>query len=137
MRFEEALFDYLSADGGVAGLVEDRIYPVRLPEGAKLPAISWFQVSSDRIPTYDPFPRDDWTRKRIQFNSWATDPNTAMLVGEAVMLALSGYDGDMSGLAIGSSESVTELDTYDGQTKLFRKIQDFHISYEEDLEPSS
>lgn len=133
-QLETALFDYLSTDPGVSALVGDRIYPVRLPEKAVLPAIAWNRVSANRLNTYDAFEQTDaWVQARVQFNCWYNTAEGAIEVGEAVLLALSGYGGDMSGQLIGSSFAVNEFDTYEAATKLYRRILEFVISYEDDI----
>lgn len=138
MKFEQALYEYLTDDGNIAALVSDRVYPMRLPEGAAMPAISWHRVSANRIYTYDLFADTDaWTAARIQFNCWSrVSAEEAIAVGEAVLLALSGYDGDMGGQYIGSSFAVGELDTYEPDTQFYRRIVDLQMSYEDDLADS-
>lgn len=137
-RLEEALFTYLSGDDGISDLVGARIYPMRLPEGATLPAISWNRISANRLYTHDTFDETDaWTAARVQFNCWATSAEEAMRLGEAVLLALSGYDGDMAGELVGSSFAINELDDYEPATKLHRRILDFLISYEDDVRTAS
>jgi hypothetical protein len=60
-----------------------------------------------------------------------------MQVGEAVMLALSGYGGQMGGQLVGASFNVLEIDIYEPEAKMYRRTLDFQIMYEEDLTPSS
>lgn len=135
---EEALFTYLSADPAVYALVEERIYPFRLPEGCLLPAIAWQRISSSRTYTHDPFEDTSaFVRARIQFSCWAIAPLQAIQIGEAVLLALSGYTGDMAGQLIGASSAELELDEYEQQTKLYRRVLDFFISYEDEPKPTS
>jgi len=137
-KLEVALTSYLTADGSeVAAMVGDRVFPVKVPEGAKLPCISWRRVSASRQYTHDPYDTTDaWVTARVQFSCWATTPLDAIKVGEAVMLALSGYEGDMAGQLIGSSDGVLEMDDYQTEQKLFRRVVDFIISYEDDLHSS-
>lgn len=138
LALENALFAYLSTDPQLSSLVEDRIFPIRMPEGTVLPAVTYARVSSTRTYFYEKFEdTDPFTRVRVQFNCWSNIADQAMEVGEAVLLALSGYDGDMAGQLIGSSFNVLEQDQYEGDAKLFRRILDFHIMYEDDLEPTS
>lgn len=133
-QLEEALSAYLIADDGVSSYVGDRVYPVRLPEGTVLPAIAWQRISSQRAYTYDDFAdTNPFVTARVQFACWATTALESIRIGEAILLALSGYEGDMSGQPIGSSFAVTEVDTYESETKLFRRLLDFFISYEDDI----
>jgi hypothetical protein len=129
-KLEEALFDYLTSDAGVSALVDERVYPVRLPERSLIPAISWSRVSANRIYTYSTFEDTDaWVAARIQFNCWDYTAMGSMELGEAVLKALSGYYGEF----IGSSFAINELDIYEAPTKFHRRILDFLISYEDDL----
>ena len=135
MRLEEALFDYLSTDPGISALVNDHVYPVRLPEGAPLPAVSFHRVSAERIYTHEIFSETDaWVRARVQVDCWSQDSaEQAMDVGDAVLAALSGYEGDMSGELIGSSFVVNEFDTYEAPTKIHRRILEFMVAYEDNV----
>jgi hypothetical protein len=138
VSLETAIFDYLSEDPGVAALVGDRIYPVRIPPGTNaqptpLPAISFQRISAGRTYTYDSFAETSaWVRARVQFSCWSNSALGAIEVGEAVLLALSGYNGTMSGKYIGASSAELELDDYDAGGKLFRRAIDFFISYEDE-----
>lgn len=133
-RLEAAIFDYLSSDPVIESFVGDKIFPVRGPDKVPLPYISWRRVSANRLYTYDRFADTDaWTTARIQFDCWATTANEAMEIGEAVLAALSGYEGDMSGQLIGSSFAVNEFDTFDTESKFHRRTLDFFVSYEDDV----
>lgn len=137
-QLEEVLSTYLLADEGVAAMVEDRVYPVKVPEGAKLPCLSWRRVATTRQYTHDPYEATDaWVTARVQFSCWGVTPLDAIKVGEAVMLALSGYEGQMSGQLIGSSNNVQEFDDYVPQQKIYRRLQEFNISYEDALPSGS
>lgn len=135
----EAVFDYLSNDPGVSALVGDRIYPFRLPEKIVVTpgvpgfiGVTWQQVSAGSTPTFDPVEEyDTWISARVQFNCWAYTGDGAMTLGEAVLAALSGYDGSIGGDLIQSSFLVNELDIYEVPTKFFRRILEFQISYED------
>jgi hypothetical protein len=135
---ETALYNYLTGDAGVAALVGDRVYPVRIPPGTNaqptpLPAISFQRITASRTYTYDSFADTSaWVRARVQFSCWSHSAQEAIEVGEAVLLALSGYNGDMSGKVIGQSSAELELDDYDAGGKLFRRVVDFFIYYEDE-----
>lgn len=137
-RLEEALFDYLTNDPGFESLVGDRLFPFHIPEGAAFPNVTYGRVSAQRDYDYDPFESTNaFVRVRMGFHCWSRNPEEAMKIGEAVLLALSGYEGDMGGQLVGASFAVLEQDTYEGETKLYRRSLDFQILYEEDLTPSS
>jgi hypothetical protein len=129
----EALKSYLTNDSEISAFVSERVYSMRLPEKSTIPAISWHQVSGrDAAPTYDAAEDySTWISARIQFNCWGRSGDQAMNLGEAVIAALSGYDGSIGGDLIQSSFLVNELDIYEVPTKLYRRILDFQISYED------
>lgn len=135
--FEEAFTAYLLDDPGIAAAVADRVNPMRLPEKSIIPAISWHRVSAAREYTYDPFPDEHaFTTARIQIDCWAYTAMEAMDVADAVLAALSGYDGDFGGEFLGATFAVNEFDTYEAPTKLHRRILDFMVSYEDALTAS-
>lgn len=132
-----ALRGFLLDDVAVSDFVEDRIYAVHLPEGAHLPAIALQQVSAPRRMTYDPGPQRGWVTKRMQVTCWSNSLNEAFDLGDAVLTALSGVSGDMEGLLIGSTVPANELEDYEARTKLYRRILDFQISYDNDQDETS
>lgn len=128
----EELKSYLTSDPAISALASNRVYAMRLPEKATLPAISWHQVSGiDGAPTYitdDDY--DTWVSARIQFNCWGKSADHAMNLGEAVRAALSGYSGAFTGDLIQSSFLVNELDIFEVPVQFYRRILDFQITYE-------
>lgn len=122
---EAPLFTYLSAELSVG----DRIYPKRAPEGAVLPYVIYERVSSQRTMTHDAFgTMRAWVRARVSFTARAITMLGAIGIGEEIVAALSGY-GDHS--PIGSCEVTTEIDLYDAQTKLYSRVTDVYVSYED------
>lgn len=127
---ETPLFDYLTT--ALAAEVDDRIYPKRAPEGSVLPYITYERVSSQRSYTHDPFPDEmAWVRARVSFACVAQTMLGAIDIGEALVEALSGYHGDMEGLDVGKADVLTEFERYDEQTKLYRRIVDVLIDYQD------
>ena len=129
---DEALYSYLSSDTRLTELVSDRIYPVRIAPKSLLPCVVWQPTSAIREYTFDPFEDTSaWVKALVQFSCWSENPKIAFDVGDAVLFALSGYSGDMAGEYIGSSMAELELADYEPDTKLFRRLLDFRISYED------
>jgi hypothetical protein len=133
-KLEYALFEYLSTDPGISALVDTRIYPSKIPEPGIFPAIAWNRVSTNRINTYDSFDTgsEAYSFARIQFDAWDKSFEGAIAVGEALLAALSGYGGVMSGELI-TAHAVNEFDDHDSATKLFRRSLDFMVGYEDDV----
>lgn len=129
---EEALFDYLPSVPDLGALIDDRIYPLRLPEGCDLPAVAWQRISAQRTYTHDAFEDTAaWVQCRVQFDCWGQTAEDAIAVGEAVVAALSGYEGTMGTASLGAVTVEFELDDYEPDTKLYRRLVDVFVTYEE------
>jgi hypothetical protein len=129
-QLEVGLYAYLKNDPAIAALVGDRIFPNVVPEGSILPAIQYQRITTTREYTYDPFGESHaWVGARPQITSWHSSPEVAMAVGEAVMLALSGFHGDMEGVAIGAVTSTNETDVYDQRKRLHGRLQEFLFTF--------
>lgn len=127
-QLETGLYAYLANDAVVSSLVGDRIFPNVVPEGTILPAIRYQRITTNREDTHDVFGEmHAYVRATVQIDSWSTSAQSAMDVGEAVMLALSGFHGDMEGVAIGRVTNIRESDVYDPQKKLHGRSQDFQF----------
>jgi hypothetical protein len=137
---KEVLYPVLLNDGGISAIVDTRIYPGRLPEGADLPAISFFRVSTQRMYTHDQY--DDpnqsaWAVARVQINCFAKTEEGADALGEAVLFCLSGYGSTIGGEMIGSVMADNDFDVYDSDVEIFRRIMDFKVSYDDAIQVSS
>lgn len=129
------LFGYLSTEAGLQPLVGVRIYPGKLPEPTTFPAIAWHRITARRERTYDKFDDfDAFVITRIQFDCWAKTYDGAVSVGDALLGALSGYGGVMSGTLI-TAHPINEFDSHDSSIKQYRRILDFEVTYEEDVKP--
>ncbi len=91
MTIRDLLVQYLLSDTTIGGLVDTRIYPLRLPQKAILPAIVVTGISNLPIEQLrGPASADE---PRFQIDSWATTPDTVDVINDAVRSALEGYVG--------------------------------------------
>lgn len=128
-QLESGLYPYLVASVTAVG---DRVFPNIVPSGAVLPAIQYQRITTEREDDYDEFgTMRSWVRATVQITSWSNTAQQAMEVGEAVMLALSGFHGDMGGVAIGRVTNIRESDVYDQQKKLHGRSQDFWFWFQD------
>ena len=95
---EKALYTILSTTGGVTQYVGEKIYPVKIPEGTGLPAISYQQISGPR--EHNVSGAIGWVESRYQINSWAATYLEACDVATAVRVAIDGYAGTSALLVI-------------------------------------
>lgn len=128
-QLESGLYPYLVANVTAVG---DRVYPNIVPAGSILPAIQYQRITTEREDDYDDFgTMRAWVRATVQVTSWSNTAQQAMEVGEAVMLALSGFHGDMEGVDIGRVTNIRESDVYDQQKKLYGRTQDFWFWFQD------
>jgi hypothetical protein len=127
---EEAIVDYLGPE--LSSLVSDRLVPMRGEEGIGLPYVTYQRISAVRDNDHDPFgTMKAWVSPRIQFTCWDRTMLGAIIVGDAVVEALNGYNGMMGSLSVGYARVVFELDDYQEDVKLYRRIVDVVISHQE------
>jgi hypothetical protein len=86
---------YVLADATVSGLVASRMYPVRLPQKATMPALVYTQISGLRHghlrgPASAAEPR-------YQVDAWALTFSEAHQLGKAVRRRLEAFVGEWSG----------------------------------------
>jgi len=138
MNIDEALFTHLSTTAGITALVGTRIYPIVMPPGVALPAISLQKISMERTHAF----RQDAaiTRASFQISSWAkTDAVKkgyahAQACAAAVRAALQNYSGTMGGIGGIVVDAVlieNEMDDYDSASETYVVHQDFEIWFQE------
>lgn len=130
MLIEQAIFNHLSTDAGVAALVGTRVYPVMLPQGATLPAVTYMRVSSTRMRTFGA-PRMGRVA-RFQFTVWATTYLSRGAIVAALIDALEGYSGTLGGVGgvdVLAIQQEGQLDDYEPTAKVFQSACDFFITH--------
>ena len=127
MAIEEALRALLLADSDLTALVEERVYPQQTPELGKLPAISYFRVSTPREYTYDAPASETLAHPRFQFDCKANDYPTARETAAALYSALSGYAGTIDDVTIQACFERDSRDEYDQDSKIWMVQKDFEV----------
>lgn len=138
MSIETGLRPLLTNDAGVSALVATsdsppryRIYPMRLPQGYVLDAISYQRVSAERRHDITDGPIG-WAFSRFQFDCWSGSYSGARDLAEALRQALDGYSGDLSdGTHVGGIYIEGERDLFEEDTEIYRVSMDFLIPYKE------
>lgn len=123
---EDALRAVLIADADVAALVTARVWPMKLPQTATLPAVVYQRVSTiGGVGLAAPVGP---TRSRVQFSAWAATFGQARQLGEAVVHALNGWSGTAGGQDVQLVRLVNWLDDYEpGPPERFRVIADVYV----------
>ncbi len=110
------VYQHLAQDHGVAALIGDRIYPVKLPQNPTYPAITYFQVSGS--PIYTKQGRHG-TRPRVQISCWAKSYTTVKQLAAAVVAAMDGYARE--------NLNQNEFDIYEEAAEVYQVPLDFII----------
>lgn len=91
MTIEQSLYNALAADSELQRLLTGRIYPVLIPQGTKLPALVYHQVSG--VPYNHMGAGFGLSRVRIRLDIWAKSYADAKDIAEAVKAAVAAAPG--------------------------------------------
>jgi hypothetical protein len=123
---DEALVQFLLSRPGVAAEVGDRIYPLPLPQGAVLPAITYSDVGAGVSYSFDG--PDATGRARYQLDHWARTRSEARRVERTTREALDGFKGTWpGGLRVQGVFRRNGWVVYEPETQLQRAIADYQV----------
>jgi hypothetical protein len=129
MTIEAAIRDLLINTTGVSSLVGStsaaRIYYLRLPEGAVLPAITYQRISRIGVPEYDG--PSDLAGRRVQVDSWSTLGSQAATLAGEVRKAFDGFAGTRENTRVLGVFLLDEATGYETETELYRLRQDYLV----------
>lgn len=134
MQFEEALFAHLKACTGLKSLVDERIYPLVLPEMAVLPAITYQKISGERLHKLQG--DTGFTRPVYQLSCRAENYPQCKAAAEQVRLCLQNHSGVMGGkegVVVDAVLLEGELEGYEPETGTFYISMDFQFYYSEQV----
>jgi hypothetical protein len=132
MTLEEGLFAQLTMDPDVSAIVGDRVYPLIMPQGSPLPAVTYQRISSARFYAHDG--PSGLARPMIQLSCWAESYDEAKQVAALVRKALesaSGTLGGQDGVPVQGIRVEDEVDLYEDNPPVFRTDLDTVFWYEE------
>lgn len=119
----------------VGGTSHARIYPLRLPQRGKLPAITYQRIDGEREHAMEG--TSGLARIRVQLDCWATDQagrdgyTTVKQLAAAVRGALDGWRGAQGSESIKGAFLIGDRDLH--ESGFFRVSMDFGIWYDESL----
>ena len=112
----------------LAVLVDGRAYPMKLPERAVFPAITYFQVSNTEGNTMDGY--DKTIEGRWQISCWAETYGAAKALAEQVKVAIRAFSGSLTQI-VKKSYLANETDLYEPDVKLYNIPVDFFFLTQE------
>lgn len=126
----QAIYSRLSGDATVSGLVGTRIYPYTPRTPPTRPYITYQLISM--VPRPHAMGSDPaLVTDRYQVDIWADTYTSMITLDDAVMASLSRWRGTAAGVTVQASLHVNRIDLYEPDTELFRRSNDFEISWEE------
>ena len=135
---EYAVRRQLLDNAAVAALVSDRIYPLMIPQGEPLPAITYSVVATDEDNQEGD--ADTLARARVQLDCWATTYKQANDLARAVRLALPTTTGAIgSGANRVEGVSIIPIETgrqfYEPDTRYYRVMLEFYVWFPTTVNP--
>lgn len=122
-----------AASTALVTLLGDRVYPVRLPQEATLPAILYFKVSGVRVHSLRG--PSGLARPRFQFDAYAEGSGGYGVVkqaAESLRKILDGFRGIVDDCNIQYILLDTEEDPYEEEPELYRVSMDFMVMHNEE-----
>lgn len=131
MSLAAGIFDFLSN----ALSVGERVYPMTLPQGVAVPAVTYQRVSDDMLVTHDiaqDHPLYDGRHHketRVQFNAYGDTYDDAEALSNELQAVITGYRGLWGDVPIESVRLALGLDDYEPEIGKYRFISDFYIEW--------
>jgi hypothetical protein len=128
---EQALVYKLVNTAAVAALVSTRVHPLRLPDEATLPAVTYTQVSAPIEATHDEATTNALVHARYQVDAWATTYPACVALAKTIFDALHGFSGTVDSFIIQVCLRIEKRTNNDPETGLYWISQDFTVWFEE------
>lgn len=134
ISIEEGIVYQLKNHAGLNALISGRVYPLRLPQSATLPAVTYQRVSTPRELTHDQA-SGGLAMPRFQFTVIAENFDTAKGIVAQLRAALNGFKGTFgsggSTVSVYASLSDNEVDQYDPVSGQWWTFADYFIHHAE------
>lgn len=127
---ETDLVAFIKAYAPVNNIINGRIHPMRLPDGAAFPAITYQRISGPRVKTQQQSSKP-LNNPRIQMNCWG---GTRWLDAANLAVALKtldGYRGMWGTTRIDKVDVANDLDDYEPDLNLYVRRVDLIIWHKE------
>lgn len=127
--YGKVLYNLLSNDATVSGLLSNRIFPVIVPQEALFPAIVYTQVACTFKYTHRTSQQASKIETHlIQLDIFDKSYDVMIQAAEAAKNALEGYKGTLEGQEVRNILLDREREDFDQELQLFRKIIDITLT---------
>jgi hypothetical protein len=128
MIIEEAIYTYLSGEAGITNLVDQRIYPMILPQDTDYPALTYMRISG--LEHHDIEVAYPW----FQISCWAKSYSEAKGLANEIKMAFQRFKGKMGGaqgVDVVQGVYLNDRDLYDNETQVYHIPVNIRIIYKE------
>lgn len=132
MSIEIAIRTRLANFAGLSALVGTRIYPLKIPQNATLPAVAYEVVSAERESAMGA--DIGIAHFRIQLTIFAkkySETGQLLDVATQTRAALQRFSGTVAGVEICNIFIENDLDIYGENVVQYQRIQDYKVSFVE------
>jgi hypothetical protein len=132
MNLEESIYTYLSGYAALTTYVNNKIYPLNIPDKTKNPAIAYKRISGVRTAVLQGYTGE--TNPVIQFTCKADTYSEMKTVQEKLRIALENFTGQMGGgVTINAVLLEADFDVYDDETSEYISFTDFRFFHKENI----
>lgn len=133
MTIDGAVLGRLKAVTAITDIVgagaNARISQLHLPQTPTLEAITFHQISAVRMHAFGSDP--GLVTSRFQVDSWGNTPEESRVLGEAVRVGLSRFNGTVDSTLIHDVFLANEISFFEDETREYRVFQDYMIWFGE------
>lgn len=115
----------------IAGKIGTRCYPMRLPQDAILPALTYQTIAGSESITHSG--GANLGRKRIQFDCWAVRYEDALALADAIRGAFSGVLTPMGGTVSVAGRIINDMDVPEPEPALWRRMIEVGLWHTEEV----
>lgn len=131
---EQVLYSKLAGTSGITDLVSTRIYPLKFPENATFPCITFMRVATNAGHTMDGGGERRVSVVRIDcWDRGLSAYKNAKTLARAVTSALSNWREVVSGVDVQSFMQENEIDSWDSEAGVARVIQSWRTFHSETI----
>ena len=125
MTVAEAIYIILSNADNITSIVDDRIYPLNVPDGIGMPYVTYQLISNQKLKNKDR--ETSWQEIRLQIDCYADHYDQVTNLADAVSDVLSYYSGNVDDVSIDVITFEDENDLSELNPETYRKEQDYKI----------
>lgn len=128
MSIGESIYTYLKTVTGVTDLVKYRIYPLSLPQGCSLPAITYEKIAE--IPVHAMGSDSSIHHDIYRFHCWATTFAGAQALSAALITALRDKTGTVGSDTVQRIFFEDEYPLYESETETYHTVLECELWYD-------